>query len=49
MNREVTDETLNWAPVLFVGVMGSSGLLYWLVARKVYEGPVVKVEGRKFH
>ncbi|KAE8342761.1 hypothetical protein BDV24DRAFT_162292 [Aspergillus arachidicola] len=49
VNREVTAETLNWAPVLFVGVMGSSGLLYWLVARKVYEGPVVKVEGRKFH
>ncbi|KJK65787.1 amino acid permease GABA permease [Aspergillus parasiticus SU-1] len=49
VNREVTAETLNWAPVLFVGVMGTSGLLYWLVARKVYEGPVVKVEGRKFH
>ncbi|KAE8418078.1 amino acid transporter [Aspergillus pseudocaelatus] len=49
VNREVTTETLNWAPVLFVGVMGLSGVLYWLVARKVYEGPVVKVEGRKFH
>ncbi|KNG84805.1 amino acid transporter [Aspergillus nomiae NRRL 13137] len=49
VNREVTAETLNWAPVLFVGVMGLSAVLYWLVARKVYEGPVVKVEGRKFH
>ncbi|KAE8404883.1 amino acid transporter [Aspergillus pseudonomiae] len=49
VNGEVTAETLNWAPVLFVGVMGLSAVLYWLVARKVYEGPVVKVEGRKFH
>ncbi|KAE8140473.1 amino acid transporter [Aspergillus pseudotamarii] len=49
VNRQVTAETLNWAPVLFVGVMGISGVLYWLVARKVYEGPVVKVEGLKFH
>ena len=39
----------NWACVLFVGLMGVSGILYAVHARKVYEGPVVKVEGRKLN
>ncbi|KAE8379021.1 amino acid permease-domain-containing protein [Aspergillus bertholletiae] len=48
VNREVTAETLNWGPVLFVGVMGLAGALYYFISRKTYEGPVVKVEGRRF-
>ncbi|KAB8229631.1 amino acid permease-domain-containing protein [Aspergillus alliaceus] len=38
----------NWAPVLFVGVMGASTVVYWLHARKVYEGTVAIVEGGKY-
>ena len=42
----VNAANFNWACVLFVGLMGLSGLLYAVYARNVYEGPVVKVEGR---
>jgi choline transport protein len=37
----------NWASVLFVGLMGISAILYLTYARRIYEGPVVKVAGRK--
>jgi hypothetical protein len=47
--HDVNAENFNWASVLFVGLMGISAVLYWVHARKVYDGPVVKVEGRKFH
>lgn len=39
-------QTFNWAVVLFVGVMGIACLEYLVHARRYYEGPVVKVEGR---
>jgi choline transport protein len=48
-SMQVTAVNFNWACVLFVGLMGISGVLYVVHARKVYEGPVVKVEGRKFN
>jgi choline transport protein len=48
-SKDVNAVNFNWACVLFVGLMGLSGVLYAVHARKVYEGPVVKVEGRKFH
>jgi choline transport protein len=48
-SHDVNALNFNWACVLFVGLMGLSVLLYTVHARKVYEGPVVKVEGRKFH
>ncbi len=38
----------NWACVLFGGLMAISVLVYTVHARKVYEGPVAKVEGRRF-
>ena len=47
-SMHVTAVNFNWACVIFVGLMSISGLLYVLHARHVYEGPVVKVEGRKF-
>ena len=43
---EPTLQTFNWAVVLFVGVMGIACLVYYLHARKYYEGPVAKVERR---
>lgn len=39
----VTLSTLNWAPVLFVGVMVGSLVYYVVYAHKVYEGPVTYV------
>ncbi|KAK4982738.1 hypothetical protein LTR50_007606 [Elasticomyces elasticus] len=44
----VTATNFNWACVLFVGLMGIAGALYAFHARHVYEGPVVKVEGREY-
>ena len=43
---EPTAQTFNWAVVLFVGVMGIASLEYFVHAKKYYEGPVMKVEGR---
>ena len=43
----VTALNFNWACVLFVGLMAISVLVYVVSARKVYEGPVAKVEGRR--
>ena len=48
-SMHVTAKNFNWACVLFTGLMSISGVLYIVHARKVYEGPVVKVEGRKFN
>lgn len=45
---QVNAQNFNWACVLFVGLMSISAVLYWTHARRVYDGPVVKVEGRKF-
>ena len=48
-SHDVTVSNFNWACVLFVGLMSVSAILYFAYARKIYEGPVVKVEGRKFN
>ncbi|OAQ85066.1 amino acid transporter [Purpureocillium lilacinum] len=45
--RNVTAETFNWACVIFVGLMGLSSIVYFVKARHVYEGPVVKVQEQK--
>ncbi|KAF7595508.1 hypothetical protein BBP40_005844 [Aspergillus hancockii] len=47
--HDVNAQNFNWSSVLFVGLMGISAVLYWVHARKIYDGPVVKVEGRTFH
>ncbi|GAB7353911.1 hypothetical protein MBLNU459_g4257t1 [Dothideomycetes sp. NU459] len=44
---DVNAKNFNWACVIFVGLMGIAGLLYWLHARKIYDGPVstvIKIE-----
>ena len=43
----VTAETFNWACVIFVGLMALSSVLYYVQARHVYDGPVVKVQEQK--
>ena len=43
---EPTAQTFNWAVVLFLGVMGIASLVYFVHAKRYYEGPVMKVEGR---
>lgn len=40
-------DTLNWACVIFGGIMVTSAALFVVRGRKVYDGPVVKVEGRE--
>ncbi|KKY21609.1 putative amino acid permease [Phaeomoniella chlamydospora] len=45
---DITAQDFNWSVVLFVSIMGLASIYYWLHGRKVYEGPVVKVDGRKF-
>ena len=45
--RNVTAETFNWACVIFVGLMGLSSIVYFVKARHVSEGPVVKVQEQK--
>ncbi|PLB44406.1 amino acid transporter [Aspergillus steynii IBT 23096] len=44
---QIDAQNFNWACVLFVGLMSISGVVYWVHARKMYDGPVVKVEGRR--
>ncbi|KAK5134732.1 hypothetical protein LTR08_006107 [Meristemomyces frigidus] len=39
----ITATNFNWVSVLFVGLMGISGLLFVFRARHIYEGPVAKV------
>lgn len=46
---DITAQNFNWACVLFVGLMGLSCVMYFVQARHVYAGPVVKVEGRKLN
>lgn len=41
---QVNAVNMNWAVVLFVGLLALSIILYVTHARKVYEGPVVKVK-----
>jgi choline transport protein len=38
-------DTVNWAPVMFTGVMVIAMVLFIVRGRKVYQGPVVTVEG----
>jgi choline transport protein len=45
MTKDIDVTTANWAPVMFVGVMIISIVLYFVRGRKVYDGPVVTVEG----
>ena len=45
MASPVTVEDMNWSPIMFVGVMVISMVLYVAKGRKVYDGPVVSVEG----
>lgn len=40
----VTLATVNWAPVMFVGVVVLAMMYYLVHARKVYDGPVVYVD-----
>lgn len=40
----VTPQNFNWACVLFLGILGGASVLYFFHARKVYDGPVVKVQ-----
>ncbi|KAK5125447.1 hypothetical protein LTR85_000556 [Meristemomyces frigidus] len=40
----VTLATMNWSPVMFVGVVLLALLYYVMYARKIYEGPVAYVE-----
>lgn len=44
--HDITAENFNWACVLFVGLMSTGVILYFVHARKVYNGPVTLVEGR---
>lgn len=39
----VTAENMNWAPVMFAGVLILCLIYYLVWARKIYQGPVVKV------
>ena len=39
----VTAQNMNWAPVMFGGVMLLSLIYYVVKARKTYDGPVVKI------
>lgn len=42
----VTAQSMNWAIVMFTGVLVIATAYYFLHGRKVYEGPVVFVQGR---
>ena len=43
----VTASTANWAPVVWVGVIGLAAAVYVVHGRRVYTPPVTFVEGRK--
>lgn len=47
-SHDVTVVNFNWACALFVGIMGIASVIYLVYARKVFEGPVAKVEGREY-
>lgn len=44
---QVNEQNFNWACVLFVGLMGLGSLLYFMHARKIYDGPVAIVKDRE--
>ena len=43
----VTASTANWAPVVWIGVIGLAAVVYMIHGRRVYTPPVSFVEGRK--
>lgn len=43
----VTAMTVNWTPAIFAGVVVVCLGFYWGVGRRVYEGPVMFVEGKR--
>ena len=43
----VTASTANWAPLVWVGVIGFAAAVYMIHGRRVYTPPVAFVEGRK--
>jgi choline transport protein len=45
MATPVDLESMNWSPVMFVGVMVISMVLFVFRGRHVYDGPVVTTEG----
>ncbi|KAI9732398.1 MAG: hypothetical protein M1834_001606 [Cirrosporium novae-zelandiae] len=42
--KNPTAESMNWAIVIFSGVIGIALILYWFRGRHVYQGPVVLVK-----
>ena len=43
----VTTSTANWAPLVWVGVIGVAAVVYLVHGKKLYTPPVAFVEGRK--
>lgn len=43
----VTLMTANWAPLVWIGVMGFAGVVYMVHGKKYYTAPVVFVEGKR--
>lgn len=43
--RKIDKESMNYAVVIFGGVVGVALGMFWFKGRKVYRGPVVQVEG----
>ena len=43
----VTTSTANWAPLVWVGVIGVAAIIYIVHGRRFYTPPVAFVEGRK--
>jgi amino acid transporter len=43
ITREVTPQTMNWSCAIFGGVVIFSLIYYYLVANKVYQGPVTRI------
>ncbi|KAG9802776.1 hypothetical protein KCU77_g23541, partial [Aureobasidium melanogenum] len=45
--QPVTIDNFNWAPVMFVAVVVGALITYFVQGRRVYNGPVVIVQGRQ--
>ncbi|KAG9712135.1 GABA permease-like protein, partial [Aureobasidium melanogenum] len=45
--QPVTVDNFNWAPVMFVAVVVGALITYFVQGRRVYNGPVVIVQGRQ--
>ena len=43
---DITAANFNWSSVLFAGIMAIAAVYYIVHGRKVYEGPVAKVDRR---